>query len=343
MGRRPLLVFGPLVTLAAALLAAASSEVWQLILLRLVSGIGMGAFMTGSIVLLSDIDDEAERLSAIGLFRAAVILGVLTGPIAGGAVAQVGGYRLAFFLQAAVCAAASLWCFLRVPVDSIAHDRSRASQTTWLTDMRAVLRNRNLVLVGLVTFNVFFTLTGARQAIVPLLAEDRFGVHVGGLGVLFALISFADLLSLWPASRLGRRFGPKPVIVASGGAFALSLVAFAGAHSMAQLFLGGFLMGVGSGLASPTTASYAASVAPASARGSAMGTYQAIGDSGFVIGPLLLGGIASLSGLGAGLLANAGLAILVSVVFALAATSGRRGEGSGRPVERSRLDPTSEG
>ena len=69
-----------------------------------------------------------------------------------------------------------------------------------------------------------------------------------------------------------------------------------------------------------------------------MGTYQAIGDSGFVIGPLLLGEIASLSGLGAGLLANAGLAIVVSVVFALAATSGRGGARSRHPVDPPHLD-----
>jgi MFS family permease len=325
VGRRPLLVFGPLVTLVAALLASASTAVWQLVLLRLVSGMGTGAFMTGSIIVLSDIDDEFERLKAIGAFRAAVILGVLLGPVAGGAVAEIGGLRSAFFLQVGVAAAASAWSYFRLPVDArfVRGSNSPDKTAPWHADVRALLRNRDLVLVAFVTFNVYFLLTGARQAIIPLLGEERLGLKVGGLGLLFGLISFADLLSLWPASRLGRRYGPKPVIAASGLAMACSLAAFAAAHDTSMFLVGGVLMGIGTGLASPTTASYAASVAPPDARGSAMGLYQTVGDSGFVVGPLLLGWIAAFGGLGAGLFFNAALAIVVSVLFAVAA-SGRR-------------------
>jgi MFS family permease len=323
-GRKPLLVFGPVVALGAAAASAAAQEVWQLVLLRLVTGVGVGCFMTGSIIVLSDIDDEADRLHAIGLYRAAVIIGVLVGPIAGGAVGQGVGYRATFFLQVAVCAAASLWSYVRLPATAARAGGTRAAPRRWHEDVRALLANRDLVLVSLVTFNMFFMLTGARQAIVPLIGEDRLGIDAGGLGVLFAIISLANLLSLWPASRLGRRYGPKPVIVASGVACAISLCVFAAADNNATFLLGGVLMGVGSGLASPTTAAYAAGVAPSDARGSAMGLYQAVGDSGFVVGPLLLGWIAAAAGLSAGLVFNAALALVVSAVFAVAATAGSR-------------------
>lgn len=323
IGRRPLLVYGPLVTLAAALLASASNAVWQLLVLRLLSGVGTAAFMTGSIIVLSDIDDEGDRLKAIGSFRAAVVLGVLLGPVAGGIAGEVGGYRAAFLLQVAVCAASSAWAYLRLPADAPRGSGERDRPPPWWTSVRSVLANRSLVLVSLVTFNIYFTLTGARQAIVPLIAEDRLGLDVGGLGLLFGLISLADLVSLWPASRLGHRFGAKPVIVTSGVVLALSLLAFAAADDTTGFMVAGALMGVGTGLASPTTASYAAGVAPSEGRGSAMGLYQTVGDSGFVVGPLLLGSVAATAGFGAGLLLNAGIAVVVSVLFACLAVSRR--------------------
>jgi MFS family permease len=296
------------------------------VLLRLLSGMGMGAFMTGSIIVLSDIEDEPQRLRAMGFYRAAVIIGVLVGPIIGGAVAELGGYRSAFFVQVAVCAAASSWSYLRLPADT-GRSRAGAAQSevpAWHVEIRALLANRNLVLVSLVTFNMFFMLTGARQAIIPLLGEDRLQLEAGGLGLLFALISLANLVSLWPASRLGQRFGPKPVIVVSGITSALSLVAFAAAQGLGLFLIGAVLMGVGSGLASLTSASYAAGVAPPDARGSAMGLYQAVGDSGFVVGPLLLGWVAAVAGLSAGLIVNAVLALVVSIAFAFAASSSSR-------------------
>jgi MFS family permease len=331
VGRRPLLIFSPIVALAAAIVAPASSAIWQLILLRLVAGIGTGAFMTASIVLLSDIGNEAERIRAIAAYRAAVIVGVLVGPVVGGLAAEIGGPRLAFFFQATVCAFASLWSYLRIPADVSpfnAAATNRPAHTPFHIEVRALLANRDLVLVSLVTFNMFFMLTGARQAIIPLLGEDRLGLEAGGLGLLFGLISLTNLLSIWPAARIGRRYGPKPVIVASGCVSALSLVVFAAAQNTVTFALGGALMGIGTGLASPTTASYAAGVSPSASRGSAMGLYQTVGDSGFVVGPLLLGWIAVVAGMSAGLLFNAGVALIVSAAFALCATSGARGSAS---------------
>jgi MFS family permease len=326
VGRRPLLVFGPLITLVTALLATGAEEVWQLVALRLMSGSGTGAFMTGSIIVLSDIDDEAERLRSIGAYRAAIIIGVLIGPIVGGAVAEVAGFRAAFGVQVLVAAGASLWSFLRLPRSGPpARADGSGRPPPWTAEIRALMANRDLVLVSLVTFTIFFTLTGARQAIIPLLGDERLGLSAGGLGVLFGLISLANLLSIWPASQFGRSHGPKPVIVVSGLVTAASLIAFALTHDMTMFLVGGILMGVGSGLASPTTASYAAGVAPSESRGSAMGLYQAVGDSGFVIGPLLLGWIASGWGFGAGLLVNAGVSLAAALAFALLASGRRRG------------------
>jgi DHA1 family multidrug resistance protein-like MFS transporter len=331
VGRRPLVVYGPLVTVVAALLAAAANDVWQLVVLRLLSGVGQGVFMTGSIIVLSDITDAAERLRAISLYRAAVIIGVLVGPIAGGFAAEAGGYRVAFFLQAAVCVVATVWSYLRLPAHGAPSRRSGDARepAAWHVELRSLLANRDLVLVSLVTFNMFFMLTGARVVIIPLLGEERFQLDAGGLGLLFGLISLANLLSIWPANHLGRRFGTKPIIVVSGVLSAVSLGVFASANGASLFVVGGLLMGAGSGLASPTTASYAATVAPSDARGSAMGMYQTVGDSGFVVGPLLLGWIAASSSFVVGLAFNAALAVVVSIVFGLAATTGSRMEEAG--------------
>jgi len=84
--------------------------------------------------------------------------------------------------------------------------------------------------------------------------SDRVDVGVGTVGLVLGVVSLSNLLSIAPASYLSGRIGRKPVIVGSGIISGLSLALFAASGSLTAFIVAATVMGVGTGLASPSTA-----------------------------------------------------------------------------------------
>jgi MFS family permease len=78
-------------------------------------------------------------------------------------------------------------------------------------------------------------------------------------------------------------------------------------------------MGVGIGLSGPTPSAYVADITPRESYGAAMGTYRAISDLGFVVGPIVLGWLADTEGLRFSLLFNSVFLFLIVLIFHLRA------------------------
>lgn len=340
LGRRPLLVVGPLLTALAAVLAGLAGNVWELLAFRFLAGAGTGLFMTGSIILLSDIQDSSDRVRAMSLYRAAIMVGVTLGPVVGGPLAEFAGFRTPFFVVAGLATMAALWSYGRIPqVRQTGDDRivrqGAPGELPLQARLALVIGDTNLLLVSLVTFTMFFILIGARLSIIPLIADERIGIGTGALGGIFALISISNLLSIWPAGHFADRFGRKWVIIPSGLISGGSLLLFAVSQELGTFVVAAVAMGVGTGLTSPVTAAYAADIAPAQARGAAMGLYQTLGDSGFVAGPLLLGWLAEVSNFGLALAFNAALAVGAAVLFGTFARESLASKGQ----RRARVSP----
>jgi MFS family permease len=54
--------------------------------------------------------------------------------------------------------------------------------------------------------------------------------------------------------------------------------------------------GLGSGIAGPAPAAYVADIAPPELRGRAFGLYRSVADSGYIVGPIVLGWMAGETG-----------------------------------------------
>ncbi|MGH2358233.1 MAG: MFS transporter, partial [Candidatus Limnocylindria bacterium] len=94
-GLVPALVSGVLLLALGSALAVAAPSMEVLIGSRLVQGIGSGAIPTLSVALLARSFDGADRARAIGALVAAVGAGQATGPLLGGVLLEVLGWRAA--------------------------------------------------------------------------------------------------------------------------------------------------------------------------------------------------------------------------------------------------------
>jgi len=83
-------------------------------------------------------------------------------------------------------------------------------------------------------------------------------------------------------------------------------------------------MGIGIGFSGSTPSAYVADIVPKENYGTAMGTYRAISDLGFVIGPVFLGWLTDMKGLRSALWFNSLFLFMIIVTFQLRAKESHR-------------------
>jgi multidrug resistance protein len=319
-GRRVVLVGGPLIVCVGSVLSGMAGDIWQLLLWRVVAGVGSAMYMTGAAAYVTDIADTQNRARMLSLNQGSLLVGTSLGPVVGGVTAELLGLRAPFYVVGALSGLCGLWGVRSLPetrAAGAAPVEPGVAAATARSESWALLRSLPFLLVSMVTFSTFLTRTAGRQTIVPLLAADRLGLGAGSVGALFFLISVLNLVTVPTAGALADRLGRKAVIVPGGIATCVSLVMFALSDSIAFLIAAGAVHGLATGIAGPAPAAYAADIAPPRARGFAMGLQRTYGDLGFFLGPPLMGLIADHAGYDEALYANVAIVTVAIAAFGL--------------------------
>lgn len=339
-GRTVLMSSGLAITAAGNFGSGFAGGIEELIAWRVLAGAGSAMFMTGAMAYVADIATPQNRGRLMSIQMGSLLLGVDIGPLIGGVVADNIGLDWPFYVAGGLAAIAAVWTALRLPNRPPGWTRSAAPRRRAPSDagvpenatdggrssVRAMLSNPTFVIVGLFTMMVFFTRTGSRLNLVPLIATDEIGMSSTTLGLLLFVITTINFLIVWPAGWLADRIGRKPVMVPGIVLVAAGLVAFAWASSVPMMFAAAVLQGIGTGVTGPIPAAYIADLAPPGRASMAMGLYRTFGDVGFVVGPVLLGWIAEIGSKDLALSTNAVLVIGVGLLVALVAkeTAGRK-------------------
>jgi len=95
-GRKKIFKYGITIDIIASLLLAFSFNETELIILRIIQGIGAAMIFGTSIAILTSVYPPAERGKALGISVAGVYLGLSLGPVVGGFLTQYFGWRSIF-------------------------------------------------------------------------------------------------------------------------------------------------------------------------------------------------------------------------------------------------------
>jgi EmrB/QacA subfamily drug resistance transporter len=95
-GRKKTFAFGLMVFVLFSLLTAFSISVWMLIILRIFQGIGTAMIVTTGMAILTSVFPPNKRGSAIGIYVAAVSIGLSLGPLVGGTLTHYFSWRSIF-------------------------------------------------------------------------------------------------------------------------------------------------------------------------------------------------------------------------------------------------------
>ncbi len=330
-GRRPVLVGGLLLYIAATLACALSTGIWEFLAARLVQGVGA---CVGPVVGRAVVRDRFERVDSARAFAfigTAIALAPALGPMIGGFLEVWFGWQSTFLFLVGY-GLAMLWIVFRRLEETVpGRDESALEPLRLLRNYAGLLRNRRYLgylAPGCFAFGGLFAYTAAA----PFLFVDRLGFapDVFGLFGLFTVTGYA--FGSWLGGRLQGRISGDSTIrfgLAALVAGALLMTGLSGVLSPLRVLVPTTLFVFGFGLLLPASSAEALYPFPriAGSASALMGFAQmAVGAAGSVALSAFYDGTAA--PLGAVMLAVGAIGasgFLLMVPFTAAAKPGGEG------------------
>jgi MFS family permease len=311
-GDKPVLLGGLSLILLGLLVLSMTTNPWLVGLAAVSLGTGHAAWMLGRQSYLADVCAANELGRAIAAMAGLQRGGALIGPFAGGVLAGLAGFPVAFTVGAAsaVIAGAIVFAFARAVPPHPNPDASLAGTMQVLSDQRGVLATAGVSALALQLMRA------TRQLLVPLFGQ-AVGLDVTTIGLVYSLSTVVDIALFYPSGVLADRYGRKWSAVPSMALYATGLALLPLAQGFYSLLAVTVLLGFANGIGTGVVMIIGADLARASGRhGQFLGLWRLIGDVGISGAPLLAGTVVAGAGLAAASLTVAGVGVIGALVMA---------------------------
>lgn len=302
-GRKLMLIRASLGMAIAMSLMGTAHDVWQLVGLRLLTGL-LGGYASGSTLLVAVQTPKARSGWALGVLSCGIMAGNLVGPLLGGTLPPLVGIRSTFFLAGALIFISFLATTFLIH-ESFRPQPSRSGEPRgWslVPDRRPVIM---MLATGLLLMLANMSIEPIITVYVGQLVAPAQVTFVAGL-----VMSAAALGSILSSSRLGKladRVGHWQIIIACLAAAAILLIPQAFVSRGWELILLRFLMGLALGGLLPCIASVIRHSVPQRIAGGMLGYSVSAQYAGQVLGPLAGGFVGGHIGLRAVFLGTSAL------------------------------------
>jgi MFS family permease len=325
LGRRPVLIAGPLIISVAAICIAYTSSFTVLLALRFASGFAQQMWLVSRLAAISHGAAANQRGRQISWMYSMDNLGRLVGPMLGGLIAANLGIRSPFIAYALLALAAL------VPTILFAGDTPRRTATAATTSAIGLLESlRDIVKPRLAYFGValFAGLTRGPffADLFHLYAAYQYHLGPAQIGYLATAAAVTALplgfTAGWLLDKLGRMRTMIPgflSVACSLAALAVSAYLQLNIYWYVALFL---LAVVTQSLTGGSVQTIGADVAPPKARGTFLGLWQFTGQGGQTLGPIAFAFLASTVSNGTAFVFSAccALGVVTLLVFAIPRT-----------------------
>jgi DHA1 family multidrug resistance protein-like MFS transporter len=285
-GRKPMLMRAYIGAMITITLQAVVQNLWQLVALRALQGMFVGTIPAATALVAAGTPPKRVAY-ALGMVQMAVFTSQTVGPVVGGLMAEVFGFRLTFAVGGLMYVVSAVLCWFFVKEDFV---RPAAGQrTSYIENLRSVMRVPSMLLLIAVMFLVSSAAVFVRP-VVPLLVDSFTDVRVETKsGLVFAAIALTSAVAAVGAGRLAGRTGYKVALTSAifGAGVGYILVSFA--DSLLPLMALMALVGIFSGAMIPMVNALIGATAPEGKQGSAFGLVGSANALSFAIAPLLGG------------------------------------------------------
>jgi DHA1 family multidrug resistance protein-like MFS transporter len=315
--RRELMLGGMVVMAASLLLPLVFRSALELILLRLLGGLGAGMYDPAARGYLVDATQEGERGQVFGLYQAAAMGGIVAGPaIAALGAAVWSGYTFPFAFAAVMCLLAAIYLAValmpisvragepsgaaRVPIAQISLAGYGADGSVMAEpgaaevefDRRTLPPLRTLVnrfVVAALVMNFGLYLAVGVYDVVWSLYMRGLGASVSWIGVSFALFGLPILLLAPLAGRIVDRIGGLRFAVVGGLGIALAGFVYTLAQDPVFPVVVGLFEATAMAFLGPALFAILATGSPRGRSSTTQGFFGSAGTLAFITGALVAG------------------------------------------------------
>jgi MFS family permease len=295
VGRRPVLLAGPLLTAVSSFMTPFSGSFTELLVWRFVGGAATQLWMQARLVVIADTASANTRARQISWMNGTARGGQLIGPSVGGLLAASLGVSVPFVLHAAITLLATLPSVMLVKetapgrqTDSSGAAVPAAAEVGWGRILAAMFTVQMMVFL-FVQFSANMARGGNDFGSLNLYAVYAYGVNATQLGLLNSVAALVGLPVPFIAGYLMDRYGRRSVIV-PGFAFygtSVALMALTGFFGLSfeAFALGYLLVQFSQGTIGGTMQVLGTDMAPAFARGRFFAIWRLIAQFGSTITP----------------------------------------------------------
>ncbi len=297
-GRKLMVVramFGGAIILTLMAFARSAEE---LVVLRAIQG-----FITGTVgaanALVAASVPKKQIGYAMGVLQVGIGLGVAIGPIIGGIMADLFGYRSAFYVTGATLFISGITVLFGVTESFEKPDKSKRKHLSYLSEWRHILNAKGVV----ITFCLRFSNQLGRMIFIPILPLFVQGIIGEGLrvnsftGLVVGVTSATMTISSIYLGRLGDRIGHRRIVISASLSCGLFLVLQIFVTTGWQLLILHALFGIGLGGIVPCISALLSNYTSPGQEGAVYGLDNSIASGARTIAPLLGVGIAMWFGL----------------------------------------------
>ncbi|WP_330981749.1 MFS transporter [Mycobacterium triplex] len=310
LGERRIYIGGLLIVALSTAACAFSQTYWQLLLFRVLSGIGSTMFYVSALGLMIHISPPDARGRIAGLFTTSFMIGAVGGPAVGG-LAAGWGLTAPFVVYgvALLGVAAVLFYSLRNSALAAPPPPTRSTVT-----MREALRVRAYRSALLSNFATGWSAFGLRVALVPLFVSDVMHRSVGVIGVVLAAFAGGNALAVVPSGYLSDRMGRRMLLIVGLAMSGVVTVWLGYASSLTLFVVVATVTGATTGIfMSPLQAAVADILGSEARAGLPVAAIQMVTDLGAIVGSMAVGWVAERLTYGWGFTIS-GIVLLIAAV-----------------------------
>jgi len=289
-GRRPVILTGLLIFILASLGCMLADDIWMFLFFRLLQGaIISGVVLSNAVI--RDMVPAKEAASLMGYLAMAWAVAPMLGPMLGGVLDELFGWRASFVAFVAFGVVIFSLCWVDLGETNKAPSATFAKQFQTYPELFQSRRFWGYALCMAFSTGAFYAFLGG----VPLVAKAMFGMSAATLGFYMGTITAGFFLGSFLSGRYAKRYPLTTMMIAGRivacAGLVVGLVLFlTGVVHALSLFGATIFVGVGNGLTMPSSNAGAMSVRPKLA-GSASGLSGALTVGGGAVMSLITGAL----------------------------------------------------
>ena len=275
----------------SSLASGFSTAPWQILIFRTLQGM-VGGFVPIGLSIVATVAPENKTPWALGYFQASMVMGIMFGPLLGGAIADTFGYRMPFFFFAALAMGCLLAVRLFLPT---IHRKSAAKKRSTFSQILFFLKIPRVRIMTFMQFLCNFGITGIGP-ILPLYIKQMVGSDSDLVATMVGFIIFISggcsaFMSL-NVGRLTERIRPHRLLIGATFFVGFTFIMQYMMNTVTGLGFWRAVTGLGMGLIAPCTNTIIARSVPPETRSIVFGVVSSVFLMGNVAGPVCSGALA---------------------------------------------------